>query len=184
MNTKLTTLIFATLSGVYGCGSSDVKGGQSNLASADETVSDGSAGPSILEIYRGTENNEVCELTIKKDGQNEVIAVKYRSKGLLSATSPHKKEFEISFSKRFGISLHPSPSLQFPGYTRIAMSHGVFPDVRFLGGLAMWDQFVLVKDNLKTAKVVDRYVLTAPVVPVPTQSYSDTSDCVDMTKVQ
>lgn len=173
---------------VVGCkttksGESEIASSSQPLAGADETGSDGSQEPSILEIYRGTENNEVCELTIKKNVKNEVISVKYRSAGLLSATSSRKKEFEISFSKQFGISLTPGPSLQFPGYTRIAMSHGVFPDVRALGGLAMWDQFILVKDNLRTAKVIDRVVQTAPVVPVPTQSSSETSDCVDMTKV-
>jgi hypothetical protein len=49
---------------------SEVASADQPLAGADETGAEGTSVPSIIEIYRGTENNEVCELTIKKESIN------------------------------------------------------------------------------------------------------------------
>lgn len=166
LNKNLFILIVGA-STLHGCGHEHAA---SVTAEATDSVP-------ATEVYRGTEDGTLCELTIEKDAKNQVAAMVYSS---LECKGNNGDPCTIDFNTRVLSSFRTTPSVQFPGYTRIALNNLILPFP--IAGLTMVDEFVIVKDSFTIIKAVARnYFLHAG---TPAGNVNWTSECRDVKKVQ
>jgi hypothetical protein len=144
-----TALIFG------GCGAITDHSNQSQLNAASETSEpSGSTFPSVrVEVYRGSEDGAYCELIVEKDDQDHIINMEYMSKSKKCDGSCvvdlGSKPGQADFTR--------APSVQFPGFTRIARYNGVDSPGPF--SVSSWDNFIVANDDFTTIRGVSRTVI-------------------------